>query len=243
MIAIIFYPALAALAAYYFRKYRTTGDREHLKSCGTTVLVAVFFASMGRAIEGVVYPERTWIAYTVLLAGALAGTLLLAAGYEGWRKASALAQGAAFVVVTSLFVSSMPYFRMPVIVSRAHRDCSLAVPGSELKVLNGLSAARKEDLAARLSPALGSGEHFVRLGALYKLAYMPEASLTALPAVIKLLGSSQDTDELEAAAGLLEKMGPPAAAAVPALESRLAGADGRTSAGLEAALKALRPAK
>lgn len=56
------------------------------------------------------------------LAGALAGTLLLAAGYEGWCKVSVLAQGAAFVVVSSLLVSSMPYFKMPVIVSRAHRS-------------------------------------------------------------------------------------------------------------------------
>ena len=92
MISTIFYLAAAGLAGYYFNKYRVTGGREHLKSSGTTVLFAVFFATLGRAVEGIIYPEKTWLAYTVLLTGAAAGTALLAAGYEGrrpprWRRA------------------------------------------------------------------------------------------------------------------------------------------------------------
>ena len=136
----------------------------------------------------------------------------------------------------------MAYFRTPAVVSRAHRDCELAVPGSGGN-LNGLNAEQRQDLAARLAPALSSEEHFVRLGALYKLAYMPAEALPSLPVIMKLLETSGDSDELEAAAALLERMGPPAAAAVPVLEARLAGADARLGGRLQAALKALRAVK
>jgi hypothetical protein len=61
-----------------------------------------------------------------------------------------------------------------------------------------------------------------------------------VPELADLLGTADD-DELQAAAGVLEKMGPAAAAAAPALEARLNGADGRARSGLESALKAVSP--
>lgn len=239
---IIFYLIMAGLAGYFYRKYKVTGSKGYLKSLGAIVFVVVFSLAAGRAVEAVIYPEKTWLAYTVALAGALCGTLVLGAGYEGDRQMYALAQGVIFALVTSLMISSLPSFRMPIIVGRAQNDCSRVVPGSGLEDINSSSAERKEELAGRLAQALESEDHFVRLGALYKLAYMPAAALAALPGVIKVLESTQDNDELAAAAGLIAAMGPPAAAAAPALQARLAGAEGSTGSRIESALKAVAPA-
>jgi hypothetical protein len=234
---------MAALAGYFYRKYRTTGSKGYLKSMGAVALVVVFFLAFGRAVEAVIYPEKTWLAYTVALVGALGGTLLMGAGYEGGRQLYALAQGAIFAVVTSLMISCLPSFRTVIIVGRAQGICSQAVPGSGLEEITSSSAEQKLELAGRLAQALESEDHFVRLGALYKLAYMPAAAVAALPAVIKMTENTRDNDELEAAAGLIAAMGPPAAAAAPALQARLAGAEGHTSYKIEAALKVLAPAK
>ena len=242
MIPIFFYIVMAVLAGYYLRRYKITGDVKHLKSSGTVIITATFFAAFGRGVEGVLFSDKAWLAYAVLLGGSLAGALLMAAGYAGWRKVYALAQAGVFVVITALLISSLGYFRTVILAARAQQACSEVVPGSDMKRVYGLSEAQREEMAPKLAAALASGDRFVRLGALYALASMPKACAGALPAVIKLLEAG-DEDELNAAAGLLEKMGPDAAAALPALEARLAGAEGGARGRVEAALKAIRPVK
>jgi len=243
MITMALYLIMAALAGYFFRKYKATGSKGDLKSMGAVVLVFVFVLSFGRAVEAVIYPEKTWLAYTVALVGALGGTLLMRSGYEGGRQVYALAQGVIFAVVTSLMISCLPTFRTVIITSRAQKVCSRAVPGSDLDDINSSSLGQKEELAGRLALALESEDHFVRLGALNKLEYMPAAAMAALPSAIKVVESTQDNDELAAAAGLIAAMGPQAAAAAPALQARLASAEGHTSFKIETALKALAPVK
>ncbi|HBB67213.1 MAG: hypothetical protein A2X28_03950 [Elusimicrobia bacterium GWA2_56_46] len=242
MTAIIFYLVMAALAGYYVRKYKTTGDGRHLKSAGALVAVATFFAAFGRGAEGVLFPEKAWLAYVVLAGGSLASALLMTAGYEGGRKVYALVQVAGFFVITAFLISCLPYFRATILVARAQKSCARVVPGSEVKRVYGLNAAQRGELAPKFAEALASRDRFVRLGALYSMAYMPKSCVVVLPTMIQLLATADD-DELYAAAVLLEQMGPEAVSALSALEARLVGADGRTRSRVEAALKALRPQK
>lgn len=238
MIGAVFYLAMAGLAAYYFNKYLKTGGKDHLKSCSSVVFVAVFVASFGRAVEGTLYPEKAWRAYAVLFAGTALGTALLVAGYEGWKKAWALAQAALFLIFTSLIISSMPYFGKAVLVSRARGACEKAAPGCAGN-LYSLDKAGRERLAPQLAALLDSPDRLTRIGALYAMAYIPEECSACVPRLAELAGTAGE-DEFDAVMGLIDKMGPAAAGAAPALEARLSGAEGRERYRLEAALKVLR---
>lgn len=238
MIGAVFYLAMAALAFYYFNKYLKTGSKEHLKSCSSVVLVAVFAASFGRAIDGVLAPEKAWRAYAVLLAGTALGTALMVAGYEGWKKVWALAQAALFLIFTSLIISSMPYFGRTVLMSKARGACEKAAPGCAGN-LYSLDKAGRERLAPQLAAALDSPDRMTRIGALYAMIFMPEECSAAVPRLAALAGTAGG-DELDALLNLMEEMGPAAVGAAPALEARQAGAEGREKYRLEEALRAMR---
>ena len=172
------------------------------------------------------------------LLGAALGTALLVAGYEGWKKAWALAQAALFLIFTSLIISSMPYFGKAVLVSRARGACEKAAPGCAGN-LYSLDKAGRERLAPQLAALLDSPDRLTRIGALYAMAYIPEECSACVPRLAELAGTAGE-DEFDAVMGLIDKMGPAAAGAAPALEARLSGAEGRERYRLEAALKVLR---
>lgn len=241
MLSLIFYGGMVACVFWLVRRYKRTGEKKNLQSAGALIMAAAFIAALTASHYSILYPEKGWLPFLVLFAGAGIGGLVLADGYEGAKKVSALAQVLVYLVFSGFIVNSRDYFSRPVIISHAHAECAKVVPGSSLGELPGLNKSKKEELAPRLAEALSSDEHYVRLGALYALACMPAEAAAALPQLIALTGTAEG-NTLDALLALLEKMGPAAAGAAPALETRLAAADSNMRRHYEEALKAIKTA-
>ena len=242
MISILFYTVLAAWAGYLVRKYRKSGEKEHLKSGGAVVMLITFFATMGLGIDAVLYPEKTKWMFAVLCAGSLGGGLLIAAGYAGWRKLYALGQVLLFLLVTNFLAQSMNYFHKGIIHSHATAEADKLVPGVPDADLMAMAPEKKKEAAARLLRALPvAKDSYARLGLIYKLQYMPEYAAPALPALIPLIESARGY-EFDAILALLRAMGPAAAEAVPALQNRRQRAEQYDIYHIDDALKAIIPA-
>ncbi|HOI42552.1 MAG TPA: HEAT repeat domain-containing protein [Elusimicrobiales bacterium] len=240
MFALIIYGGLAAWTGWLLRKYKLTGDGKHLKSAGSLVIAASFFLAVQAGYYSVLYPGREWAPYLVLLLGTAAGGMILAAGYKGAWKLSALVQVVLYLVFTGFLVSCLPYFGRTFKVAHAFSECAKVVPGASLKGIAGLGPEKKAELAPRLAEALDSGDRYVRLGALHALAYMPAEAAVALPRLIPLVPET-DEDLFRAVMILLGAMGPAAADAAPVLETRLADATQYERPTLEKTLAAVRP--
>lgn len=240
MFALLFYVGLAVWTGWLLRKYKLTGDKKRLQSAGALVMAAFFFLALQTAYHSFLYPGREWAPFVVLLLGAAVGGAVLGAGYQGWGKLSALGQIAIYIAFAGFIVSCVPYFSRPLKVAHAFSECAKVVPGASLAGLAGLGPAQRSELAPRLAEALDSGDRYVRLGALYSLAYMPAEAAVAVPRLIPLVADN-DEDIFRALIILLKKMGPAAAPVAPALEARLADGPAAGRDHVKDTLEAVRP--
>jgi len=239
MFTFIFILALLLWGAYLFYKYRKTSDTAWLRSLGNYVLFVTVPAGLTAGAKAIIFPELNWTVYAVVLAGTLAGLALKAAHYEGDRKLIPLLHVVVFAALLAFLISSLNYFHGPILVAHSVRTVTALVPEAAERIEN-FTPERKAETGARLAAQLASPDRFARLGALVRLQAIPEAIPAALPAMIAAIPTC-DEDALEILFGMLQRLGPAAADAAPAVEARLAGLadNSRARYRAEDALKAI----
>jgi hypothetical protein len=231
---------LAAWGYYLVHKYLKTSDTAYLRSIGNYVLLLTLPAVLAAGSEAQIFPEKSWLVYVTVLVGALAGLALKAAHYQGWRKLIAVVSVVIYVAAVSFLVSSLNYFHGVILAAHSVKTVSALVPEAQGHIEN-LSPERKAEVGAKLAAQLSSPDRFARIGALVRLQAIPEAIPAAVPAMAAAIPTC-DEDALEILFGMLQRLGPAAADAVPAVEARLASLPSNSRAAYRAqdALKAIK---
>lgn len=239
MLTFLLIAALHAAGFYLYRKYKQTSDKVWLRRLGNFVLFATAPVALLAGAKALVFPGLSWLVYLAVIAGSVTGLALKAAWYEGDRKLIALLHVGVYVAVLAFMISSLNYFRGVIVVAHAVKAVTEQVPEAAERI-DTFTPERKAEVGARLAAQLASPDRFLRLGALVRLQAIPEAIPAALPAMTAAIADS-DEATLEILFPMLQRLGPVAADAVPALESRLAGlpADSRARYYGQDALKAI----
>lgn len=217
---VLFYGFLLGWGAYLLNRHRKTRDTRYLNSLGNYVFFLTFCGCLFTAPNAVLFPERLWQTYAIMLGGAFTGMLLQAAHYQGWRKLHPVWHTLVFLAVANFCAMSMNYFREPVLVTHARQEVAKVVPEAAQVGRDVFAPGQKKELAVKLTAALSNPDRYVQLGALYCLVYLKEDLPASLPAMLPLL-ASQDEDLLKGVLAVLNVMGPAAADARPALQEKL----------------------